>query len=316
MRSFLSILCAVAPRRARRTAGRVSAAVVAVVLLAGVPAQAYFGQMTLSMKAGPYVPAIDNEVVDGQKVYPVYRCFFQGANTFPPGGLLPLPEIDADWHLFDLFGSLEFGVGLAATQARGFARAQTDYNQGEIAAGRCGDAGEESVELSLLFVKPRLSYRFDVLHDYLGIPLVPYARVGLVGACYFFSRYGSWDQQPFVNDDDVNTRGNLNPLGARLGYEVGGGMMFGLDWVDLTRWWKILNRIPKNYRTEGLNLFRWDTGTETKSSVLDNAYIFVEGVYSEIDSFRQPGLILSPASYLFVGTFPVLFNVGFAVELQ
>ncbi len=310
-----AMLAAMLIRRRRR---RSSAALLGLLVfgLAG-SAAAYPGQVTASFKVGPYIPSIDLEEhggtnttgTNGPYIYPVYRCFFQTSESFPPRGILPMPEIDVDFHLFDLFGSLELGVGVAGMQARGKAFANTPENAALVSDGRCGVPGDNDVEFSLLLIKPRLSYRFDVLHDYLGIPLVPYGRGALIGAGYAFSRDGKWDQNPLPAGASANAGGHRNPLGARLGFEGALGLQVGVNWVDLVHMWTLSTHLRSILRTGKLPKAR-------PKSRVGNIYFFLEAVYSEIDTFRQPGIKLGPRDPFFGGTLPYTINGGFTVELN
>jgi hypothetical protein len=216
----------------------------AFVAMFSLPAAAYPGQLTLGFKGGPYTPAIDSEVVGGSRIYPIYDCFFAKDGLFP-NGILPQPAVDIDVHIFDMFGSLELGVGLAFTQARGTAVPVGAIGASELSTRTCpNETGTEGVELTIAMAKPQLTYRLDQLNDYFGIPFVPYARVGLVSAVYAFTENGKFD------NDGVSV--GRNPLGVRFGAEASVGMMLALDWFDVRDLWDKWNYALSSFKTRQL----------------------------------------------------------------
>jgi hypothetical protein len=267
----------------------IRALMLSLVVLAAGPALAYPGQLTTTIKLGPYVPAIDTEVRNGERITPIYSCFFE--NGILPLGINPMAGVDLDLHIFDLFGSLEAGVGLSFTQARGTA---LSVDAGGATGGCGGGTGTSSVELSIGMMRPALTYRLDPLLDYFGFPLVPYARVGLLGAVYAFTADGAWDSP--------SSGGAKNPLGVRFGWEGAVGLMLALDFIDMRQFWSLVAN-----RT-------WPA--VHKSRILEHSYLVLEAQTQSIDSFGQPGLVLTPEDRLFGTRLPLMVNIGVAMEIM
>jgi hypothetical protein len=226
------------------------------------------GRSTVSMSVGSYEPNIDAD-----STFPVYGCFFKGATLPQLGGA-------ADLHVWDGFGSLQLSVGLDVTQANGFA-------QPLDTASTCQKPTTTAVQLTMASVRPGLTYRFDPLLDWVGIPLVPYGRVGFVGMGYLFSKGG-----------EVAKSDKQNPLGARLGAEGALGLMLALDFLD------------------GVDPFTPDATRRARADgVFDHTFIFVEGAVMDITTFGQPGFDLSPKDDFLKSGLPASFKVGLAVEL-
>ncbi len=263
-------------RRALRRGGALAAALlVLTTIVAAAPASAGFGQQTLSLAISPYKPAIDTEYVAGfDRIFPIYSCLFQGATLVEIGG-------DADTHLLDDFGSLQLSVGVNLAQARGKAQPTSTRTVGE-----CQAATDTDVELSLLKLRPGITYRADQLLDLLSVPLVPYGRLGLVATAFAFTKEGAFEQ------------GAVEPVGVRFGWEAAAGLMVALDFLD------------------AIDPFVPDTTRRARANgTFDHTFLFAEGAWQQIDTFGRPGLVLSPDDE-FLGTrLPVLWKLGIAVEL-
>jgi MYXO-CTERM domain-containing protein len=285
-------------RTARRALGNgraLSSLVVGLALVGGLgaaaPASADIGQLTVGAKVGPYYPAIDREVAGGQLIYPIYKCFFDD-RTFPAAA------VDIDVHVFDLVGSLELGLGMGFTQLVGTELPLEAGSAANVGTRTCVEpprnANPDSVELTLAFLKPQVTYRLDPLLDYFGFPLVPYGRAALVGAGYAWTRKGAFD------NDSANV--GQNPLGVRFGYELALGMMLNLDWIDMIGVWDFLTGDKDRTKAH-------------PNDVLAKSYIFIEGVTMQVDNFGSPGFNLSAEDRLFETRLPWTFNAGIAVEL-
>ncbi len=266
-------------RRALRVLRRVTTSLGVVVLLAvavgAEPAAADLGQQTLALAISPYKPAIDTELVQGyRRIFPVYGCLFGGATLIEVGA-------DADTHLYDGFGSVQLSAGLNLAQARGKAQ-PTDA----LTSGECQAATDTDVELSLLKLRPGITYRADQLLDLFQVPLVPYGRLGLVATAFAFTKEGAFEQ------------GTVEPVGLRFGWEAAAGLMVALDFLD------------------AIDPFVPDTTRRARANgTFDHTFLFAEGAWQQIDTFGRPGLVLSPDDE-FLGTRqPVLWKLGVAVEL-
>lgn len=261
-------------RRRRRSSAILSLLALGVLALSA-PARAGFGQQTLSLAISPYKPAIDTELNDdGEPIFPIYSCMFSGATLAEVGG-------DADTHLYDGFGSVQLSIGLNLAQARGKAQPTTVKDTGE-----CDTPTSTDVELSMVKLRPGLTYRADQLLDWFQVPLVPYARVGLVGVGYAFTKAGAFEE------------GGADPMGMRFGWEASAGLMLALDFLD------------------AIDPFVPDTTRRARASgTFDHTFLFAEGAWQALDSFGRPGLVLTPDDE-FLGTrMPVMWKLGVAVEL-
>lgn len=261
-------------------------------------AQAYPGQITVGLKAGPYVPAIDSELSGGQPIYPIYKCFFDDA-------ILPQLGIDFDVHVFDMFGSLELGLGTSISQAQGHVLELDATNPSYISTGRCAESGDETVELSMLQLKPGLTYRLDPLLDYYNFPFVPYARASLVGAGYAFTRAGSFDES--------ESSAGHRPIGMRFGYELAVGMMFALDFIDLIQ---MVDFAGKVLDSPGSKIQSNKKKKKSRSQVFEHVYFYSEVLTTQIDNFGQPGLVLTAEDRLFETNLPWTFNAGISMEFR
>lgn len=281
--SFVGALVLLRSRRRRRTGHSAGMMVLALCLVSPLAlAQSHsddpesrrlwkgLGRSTLALGVGAWRPNID-----ANTTFPVWGCFFGDAT---------LPQLTGagDFHLFDGFGSFQFSVAMDLAQASGFAQ---PLEAAEL--GACQTPTKTKVELTLLSVRPGLTWRIDPLLDWFGFPLVPYGRVGLVGVGYLWS-----------HDGELSVDNGHNPLGARFGWEGAAGLMLALDFLD----W-IDPFTPQSTRRARAN------------GVFDHTFLFVEGAYQDVTSFGQPGFDLSPRD-AFVGTgLPATFKMGLAIEL-
>lgn len=282
-------------RAARATRPTVVAALFVVVapLVATDEARARSGAMTIGVDVGAYVPAIDEETLaSGAAIYPVYQCFYGDA-------MVPMFGLDLDWTIVDEIlgvpvGSLQAGVALRGTQIRGHQQPLgVNVTNPALAASCLHTEGLESVELTLLQVAPALTYRLDPLLELVGFPLVPYVRLGLVGAGFAFTKGGTFD------DAGVSRTPPVNPVGARFGWEGALGLALALDFLD------------------GIDPFDPYTIKRARAAgVFEHAYFFAEATYQNIDDFGTRGILLHPDDRLFSTRLPIMFSLGLAVDLM
>lgn len=277
------LLLGLLARRRRSFCGALLGVVLLATIVAAPQAKAYPGQLSLSVFVGPYAPAIDTERVGGQRIFPIWKCFFDDAQVPELGG-------DVAVHLLDLAGSLELGVGLSAMQGQGKTQPLETASPASRSRGQCGEPGTGRVELSVLKLRPFLQYRFNVLLDAFGFPLVPYGRAGLVGAGYAWTREGELDQG--------GTGRATDPVGVVFGYELVGGLQLALDFLDQ------------------LDPFTPNTARRARAAgTFEHAFLFAEALYQPIHNFGTPGLVLSPEDRFFELGAPWTFHVGLALEL-
>ena len=263
-------------RLAKRGSTLIGMLVVAVGALAAHPARADFGQLTVDMGVSPYKPNIDSEIFNSHKIFPIYACVYGDKILAEVGG-------DVDTHLWDGFGSLQLSFGFSVSQAQGKAQ-----DVAVLSSGTCGKKTNTDVQLSMAKLRPGITYRFDALLDKWSIPLVPYARLGLVAQGFMFTKGGDFEKD-----------GKTNPVGMRFGWEAAGGMMLALDFLD------------------SIDPFLPDTTRRGRANgAFDHTFVFVEGAWQPVSSFGEPGFVFTPAADTFIGTgVPVLWKVGIAVEL-
>jgi len=96
-------------------------------------ARADLGQMNFGILGAMYRPDLDNEMVAGKEIFPFYKCHFRKKTSDENGPINPLMGVEADWHLWDGFGSLQLGLGASYTYVKGFglrldAKGQPDCN--------------------------------------------------------------------------------------------------------------------------------------------------------------------------------------------
>jgi hypothetical protein len=274
----LGLASALRRRRPRPALAALGVALLPALLLAD-GARADTGSVTLDLRVGPYKPAIDTEVVDGEPIFPVYSCFFDDA-TLPEVGLT------LDMHLFDDLGSLQVGTGLSVSQARGKTRDLATAS--EVVTGECDKSADATgdIELTMVKIRPGLTYRFDPLLDWWGVPLVPYARLGVVANGYAWTRAGAFDDGQRVQ-----------PAGFVFGYEGSAGLMLALDFWD----WVDPFTKHTTIRARALDVF-------------NHAFIFAEAQYQRIDNFGSAGYVFSPVDPTGATDLPWTFHFGLAVE--
>jgi hypothetical protein len=266
----------------RRGAGALLSALLAVGFLGSAPAYAGLGQMNVSLRVAPYKPALDTERVGGARVYPVYGCFFDDA-------ILPEVGADIDVHLFDELGSLELTLGVTGAQASGKSRALDAITPADISLGRCGDPADGSVELSILKVRPALTYRFDPFLEWIDFPLVPYGRLGLVAAGYAWTREGQLD-------DGGASEGN-DAMGLVFGWEAAFGLSLALDF------WDYIDPFTP-----------YVTQRAQANGIFEHAYIYGELVYQPVDNFGAGGFVFSPSDVIANTSAPATAHFGLMVE--
>ena len=116
-----------------------------------------------------------------------------------------------DYQLIQDYGSLAVGVGLSYKSIVGeAAEAESD----------------DETSLNLMPISAGLTYRFDMLAHKWAIPVVPYAKFGLIAAIWWVTN---------GKGDVANTRNPVSPYEERTGWSTtlglyyGGGIQFLLD---------------------------------------------------------------------------------------
>jgi hypothetical protein len=171
------------------------------------------GQMNFGILGSMYRPDLDSEKVGSGTVFPFYACHFK-KNKEKDGPITPLMGVEADWHLWDGFGSLQLGFGLSYTYVKG--HALVVKNGQPQCDNKYNGAG---AALHMYQIRPQLTYIFDPFIEV--FPFAPYVRAALVGQGYIFTHEGK--------DLKSNT---IKPNGFRFGYQVALGLMFMLDFLE------------------------------------------------------------------------------------
>lgn len=256
--------CLSPSRRRRLSKSHAKIALSAMLMTMSSVSLADSGQVTLGLIGSPYKPNID-----ANRTFPVYKCLFRDAT-------LPLIGAQFDFHVADPFGSIRVGFAAGYTWANGnaYTGPAGPCNTSFLAPGI--SVGFQSVQL-----RPRITYVFD---PYLyNFPFAPFARLGVVGAGYYFTYQG--------NPDTLSPTG-VKPAGIRFGWEATAGLVFMLDSLE--------PRVAKRARASG---------------VYSHSYLSFEVAYSSVNDFGTTGLDLSPAG-MAGSNVPLLVTLGLVVELQ
>ena len=169
------------------------------------------------IRIGPYVPDVDGQV--GGNPGPYAQMF---------GGYHMLPMLDVDRILWTGFGQVGVGVSIGYWQktARPFLD-MSDPND----PNRPRAAGNKTA-FRLLPLELSATYRFTMLDDNYGIPIVPYVRGG-------FAYYIWWITAPNGNYARVCSDGGMEPscaqnkaLGASLGLQGAIGLSVRAERID------------------------------------------------------------------------------------
>jgi len=186
----------------------------------------------VEVRFGPYNPRVDSSVPNGTP----YKDTFGDSTRYMFG-------LEADWQVMRIphLGTLGPGLGWGYTRSTGNARLTSDLSQ---------QTGEQT-NLSIMPIYIVGVLRADVLPREFGIPLVPYAKLGLGTALWFSSDGG-----------ETARAGNVKGQGLSYGPQYALGGMFLLDILDQ------------------------QTARDADNSLgINNSYIFAEWYGSELDAF-------------------------------
>jgi hypothetical protein len=196
--------------------------------------------MVVELRLGPYYPDIDHAFTASPGPY---------ASTFGNSPML-LGEAEIERQFFQKLGSLAAGV--SAGYAEKYSHATADVG---------GAMTGEAVSLKIVPMKALAVYRFDWLNIKYGIPLVPFAKVG-INVTYWFTTKGN--QTPETVD---------NVPGQGWSYGITGmlGAAFLLDVLD--------PRLARDF----------DTGIG-----VNHSYIFAEHNVAWVNDFGRKGASGNP----------------------
>ncbi len=241
------------PRRLRRAVAVTAAGVLVLVALgASAHAQPYWdepggpadqasasrshelrSEWAFDLKFGPYLPDIDAEFsltpMDGDPAClseGPYNCMFGG------GGLMTMMELDR----FFLYpsGQLGIGVGLGWFKETANAYVIADDGRPEIDDdGKLVRSEGDETTFRILPVWVNAVYRFTNLDDEIGIPLVPYGKIGV--SYYIWSIARPDGEISSVPDDPMCTAEDCNQnkaRGASLGWQGTLGIALRAERLD------------------------------------------------------------------------------------
>lgn len=166
-------------------------------------------RFALELRFGPYYPNVDKEFEGASGEGPHRRYFGQKRRL--------MSQLEVDYQILHLFGSLGLGasVGYFKENAKAFVN---------TAAGVTDQRSGDNTSLTLVPTALLLVYRFDVPALRLGVPLVPYGKVGL-NYTFWWVRNGDGD----VAKAGVGVgRGR----GGTRGWQVAAGLSLLLDVLD------------------------------------------------------------------------------------
>lgn len=251
-----------------------------VTLFLPETSHADFGQMNIGILGAMYRPDLDNEILpNGSKIFPFYKCFFRRKTSDQNGPINPLMGAEVDWHLWDGFGSLQFGFGFGYTFVTGHAVKLDSTGQPD-----CDNPiAKAKSTLHMYQIRPQLTYLFD--HFAETVPFVPYIRGALIGHGYIFRLHDK--AAPIVQNEGVMVK----PNGFRFGYQAAVGMMLMLDFLE-----------PGSVRSA------------RGQGMLNHVYLKGELSLTKIDSFGRRGFQFSAKDVM--GTnWPLMWTFGLVFEL-
>jgi len=202
----------------------------------------------LEARFGAYNPRVDKSVPNGTP----YKDTFGTANRYMVG-------FEGDWQVLRIphLGSLGPGLGWGYTRASGYARLTADLDK----------ISNEQTSLTIMPIYLVAVLRVDVLAREFGIPIVPYAKLGLGTALWWSSDGG-----------ETAYAGNVKGSGLSYGPQYALGGMFLLDILD-----------KQTARDADVSLG------------INNSYLFGEWYGSELDAFGSNKRLNAGANTWVVG---------------
>ena len=181
---------------------------------------------------GPYNPRVDSSVPNGTP----YADTFGDSQRYIAG-------MEADWQILRIphLGTLGPGLGWGYTRSSGYARLTSDLNK----------LSDEKTTLTIMPMYLVGVLRADVFAREFGIPVVPYAKLGMGYALWWSSDGG-----------ETAHAGDVSGQGVSYGPQYALGGMFLLDFLDQ------------------------QTARDADNSLgINNSYVFAEWYASELDAF-------------------------------
>lgn len=163
------------------------------------------GQFNIGLLGSIYRPNLDSE--KGANNF--YKLHFRKNEKAKEGPLLPLFGVEFDWHMWDGFGSLQLGFGVAYTFANGY----------EVEKNVKNKVPNTSITMHIYQLRPQLTYMLDEWKE--SFPIFPYVRAGIIGQGYSFVG-GSMTANSHKN----------KPHGINFGYQIALGIMLMMDFLE------------------------------------------------------------------------------------
>ncbi|MBS2031617.1 MAG: hypothetical protein JST54_27220 [Deltaproteobacteria bacterium] len=206
-----------------------------------------------SFSLGGYTPQVDSE--PGLTAAPYQQAFDNHS--------ILLFEAEWDRELWQRFGSLALGVSAGYGEI---------YGKGMFASN--GATSSDNTALKVVPLKLLGTYNFNVLARRYGVPLVPFAKGGIV-----------WELYRITNGaGDTATAGGDTGQGGRWGWEGDLGLALMLDWFDPT--------LAKNFDIDvGVNHTYFFAEFRYMSPVRNNPFAGPTGIYLN-DKYWTFGLAL------------------------
>lgn len=199
----------------------------------------------LELRLGPYRPDMDKAFPTGRGPY---------AQVFGKKRML-LSELELDWQFFHGFGSL--GVGVASGYAEVFGKAFLNEEATE--------RSEQTTGLKIIPIKLLLVWRMDIFANQFGIPVVPYAKLGLMLNHWWSTKGGK-----------TSIVGGEKASGWRSGWLGIVGVALQLDAFD--------RQLAKDLDT---------------SMGVNHSYVFAEYAFEQVRNFSNKGMNLSSGHWMF-----------------
>lgn len=192
------------------------------------------------LKLGPYTPAVDdNPSLSGKP----YKEIFGGDTML-------FSSLEIDWQFVH-----PPGISLAIGGSAGFMQTYANSTM--------EDTGEKSADYTVLNVIPLavlLVARVDAMADYLGVPIVPYLKLGINWYVWWVLGAGETASYSWTGSD--GSTHTEKGRGGTLGWQITPGIAFRLDGLD--------KKAARNFDNEiGIN----------------HTYLFVEMLWAFVDHF-------------------------------
>ena len=227
--------------------------------------------VALELRFGLYYPQIDEEF-DGNLIGP-YEAVFDNDAQFYFG-------FEADWLPLRIpwVGAIGPGFGWGFTTASGKSQVEGTCRPGITNTDLCADT-EQDARLTIMPMHLSAVFRADEIMRRTGIPLVPYAKLGIGMATWATSTVNG------VSDAEFNCPGpeceQVLGRGISWGVHTALGISFALNWLD-----------PRY------------AASLDESVGINHAYIFAEWMNAQLD-----GLGSKPQMH--VGSSSAVFGLGF-----